>query len=240
MLKMSAELTTFEEEILKITDHLASLKKIITIDAIFLAAKRRLNESEEKTSHAIYKLILQKYIVPGSRMTKNQVLINANRRSIYEYILENPGCHLSEVKEIMNIKGQLAKWHLYILEKFDFIFSARYLKYLTFFPKDFDEDLIAPFLSLKNEKSYRIFKILWQNPVLNLDDFKILIPLQLPTLKYHLNKLIDSNVVKIQHMPNGSYYLLNPDTLFALQEILELSSEEINNYLTSQSRNIPL
>ncbi len=231
---MAVQLTTLEKEILKIAENLASVNKLITIDAIFQAVKRYQNESEEKTSHAIYKLILLKYIVPGSKMTKNQVLENENRNKIYEFILKNPGCHLSEIKDVMNIKGQLAKWHLFILEKFGFIFSIRYLKYLTFFSKSFNEDLINPYLSLKNENSYKIFKILWENPVLNIDELRILLPFQLPTLKYHLNKLIESNVVKIQNINNDSYYLLDPEILSALQELLKISLADLKSYFHSQ------
>jgi len=126
----------------------------------------------------------------------------------------------------MNMKGQLAKWHLAVLEKFDYIYSIRYLKYLFYFPQEFDKNFVIPYLSLKNEKSHKLFSTLLENPILTLDDLKILIPLDLTSLKYHLNKLITSKVIQIQKINAQSYYSLNQDLLPSLRKFLNMDGSK--------------
>lgn len=150
---MAKQLSTLEQSLLEIANELALAKKTITLEILHNKAKKKLKESSATISKAIYDLISKKYLVIGSKMTKPRVLLNEKRNRLHQYINQNPGCHLSELKRYMNIKGQLINWHLSILEKFDFIFSIRYLKYLTFFPKDFDRTYIVPYLSLKDDNS---------------------------------------------------------------------------------------
>ncbi|NVM29643.1 MAG: hypothetical protein HWN65_12445 [Candidatus Helarchaeota archaeon] len=228
------DLSILEAQLLKFAERLAAANKIITIETLYKEISQNPIGPEEEISQAIYHLILKKYIVVGSKITRRQVLLNENRNRIYQHVLKIPGCHLSEIKQFMGMKGQLAKWHLAVLEKFDYVFSLRYLKYLTYFPNEFDENYVVPYLSLKNENSYQIFSTLWENPVLTLVDLKILLPMELPTLKYHLNKLIDSKVVQIQVKNNQSYYLLNRDVLFPLQQFLNINQEELLNFFQYQ------
>ena len=206
---MESELPAVEREILGIAEEMASAKKTITMESLHQAAKRKLAAKKDAISVGIYNLILKKYIIIGSKMTKAQVLSNSKRNRMYNYILESPGAHLSEIKKFIEIKGALAKWHLSILEKFGFIYSVKYLKYLAFFPKDFNRQITIPYLALRDKNPRKIFQTLIENPVLPLSEIKTLIPLDLPTLKHHLNKLIDAKVIQIQEISGEAYYLLN-------------------------------
>ncbi len=232
---MAKQLSMLEQNLLAIANKLALAKKTITLETLHNKARKELGESSATISKVIYDLISKKYLVIGSKMTKTQVLLNEKRNKLHEYINKNPGCHLSELKRYMNIKGQLINWHLSILEKFDFIFSIRYLKYLTFFPKDFDRDYIIPYLSLKNENSYKIFSNLWEKPALNQSNLKSLVPMELPTIKYHINKLIESKVVLIQEIQDTPHYLINPEVLLPLQKFFNYKVEDLEDFIKFQN-----
>jgi len=223
-----------EWKILDIASKLAAASKLITPESLYKMARHTLSDPREEISGAIYNLVIKKYIVIGSKMTKNQVLLNEKRFRIHEYISQNPGCHLNEIKAFINIKGQLVKWHLAILEKFDFIFSIPYLKYLTFFPKEFDRTLTVPFLTLKNSNANAIFSVVWANPGLTLSDLRALISLDLPTLKYHLYKLIEAEIVEVQEFNSQTFYFLNPELLKHLQKFLNVNDEELEFLLNYQ------
>ena len=228
-------LSGLEWKILDVASKLAGANKLITTESLYRISKQNLADSREDISAAIYDLVLKKYIVIGSKITINQVLLNEKRFRIHEYISQNPGCHLNEIKAFINLKGQLVKWHLAILEKFDFIFSVPYLKYLTFFPKEFDRTLTVPYLTLKNANANTIFSTLWANPGLTLSDLRPLIPLDLPTLKYHLQKLVESKIIEIQEVNEHSYYFFNSQILKNLQKPLNLSDEELENLFNYQN-----
>jgi predicted transcriptional regulator len=223
-----------EWKILDVASKLAAASKLITTESLYRLAKQSLADSKEEISAAIYDLVIKKYIVIGSKITKNQVLLNEKRFRIHEYISQNPGCHLNEIKAFINLKGQLVKWHLAILEKFDFVFSVTYLKYLAFFPKEFDRTLIVPYLTLKNANANAIFSTLWANPGLTLSDLRPLISLDLPTLKYHLQKLVESKVIEIQEVNQHSHYFLNSEILKILQKSLNISDDELENLFNYQ------
>lgn len=229
-------LTNTEVKILEIADQLAAAKKTISVEALFRRAKRTLIETNEEISNAIYQLILKRFIIIGSKMTKTQVLSNKNRNRIYQYILKNPGCHLNEIKEYMNIKGQLGKWHLSILENFNFIFSVRYLKYLYYFPVNFNRDIARPFVSIKNPNAHKIFTALWDNPIMSLPNLKLVIQADLTTIKYHLRKLIASKVVSVLEQNKKVLYYLNQNTLIPLSLLIHKNTEELQKFLITQDR----
>ncbi len=232
---MDATLSELERKILEIASSLAEAKKTITIQGLYKESKRKLGGNSDAISNAIFGLILKKFINIGSKLTRDQILLNAKRNSIYNYVSSAPGCHLNEIKQFSNLKGQLCKWHLSILERFGYIYSARYLKYLTYFPKDFPKDLIVPFLSMKDANSYKIFLGLWENPVITLSDLKPQLDLELPTIKHHLNKLLDSQVVITQEINNELHYLLNQNMLFSLQKYINIEMPVLEDFVNYQN-----
>ncbi|MHA1649582.1 MAG: hypothetical protein ACTSYB_05255 [Candidatus Helarchaeota archaeon] len=231
---MEQSLSNLERDILQIALELIKSKKTITLQKLYYLAKKKSKESSEAISSAIYQLTLKKYIIPGTKMTKNQVLLNEKRNKIYGYIIDRPGCHLNEIKQFMNIKGQLIKWHLLILEKFGYIYSQKYLKYLNFFPYNFKRNLIIPYLSLKHPLSYKILLTLMKHPLIHLNNLKELMHENFTSLKYQLEKLIDSGVVKIQYIHDIKFYYVNEELLMALQTYLKISEEELELFLIRQ------
>ncbi len=223
-----------EWKILDIASKLAAANKLVTTENLYKLAKQHISNPKEEISAAIYDLILKKYIVIGSKITKNQVLLNDTRARIFQYISTNPGCHLNEIKTYINLKGQLVKWHLVILERFDFIFSTTYLKYLTFFPKEFDKTITIPYSTLRPSNANHLFSILRENPGLTLPELKSLSSLDLPTIKYHLEKMVAAKIVEVQECNLQTYHFLNPEILKALQKVLKISDKELELFSNYQ------
>ena len=42
-------------------------------------------------------LVEKNFIVEGSKLTRNEILTNINRKKIYEYIQKNPGSHFNKI-----------------------------------------------------------------------------------------------------------------------------------------------
>ena len=55
-------------------------------------------------------------------------------------------------------------------------------------------------MSIKDPNPYKIFSALWSQPASTLDQLKTAIPMELPTLKHHMKKLVDSKVVQTEEI----------------------------------------
>jgi len=233
---METDLSDLEKKILEIADLLTLSNKTITLETLFNGSKKNLAKSTEEISKAINFLILKKYIIFGTKVTRNQVLLNGKRYRIHLYILNNPGCSLAELKKFINLKGSLINWHLSVLEKFNFIFRRKFLKDLRFFSIDFNESLVTPWLILKEPNSFKIFEILLQYPILELQQLKTFTFLELDTIDYHLKKLIEIHIVRIEKIHDYNFYTLNPETIKSLQNYLGLKEKDIKNFLYLQNK----
>ena len=138
---MDVNLSQTEEKIIDFADSLANSDIEITINKLFESAKKNSHESAVELSKAINLLITKSYIVPGKRVTKDQLLLNGKRYRIYFYIRNNPSCSFSDIMEFTKIKEILINWHLAVLEEFQFIFHAKYQGKLVFYPIEYKDKL---------------------------------------------------------------------------------------------------
>jgi hypothetical protein len=118
-------------EILKIAEGLVQ-KKPLEVDTLYREARKKLDYPVEEINQTIYELILKKILIPEKKIVKTQVLANNKRDAIYRYILNNPGTHLREIRDELNLQPHLTNLHLKVLESFNYIYRKKYLKYRLF------------------------------------------------------------------------------------------------------------
>ncbi|KKL13137.1 hypothetical protein LCGC14_2528770 [marine sediment metagenome] len=63
----------------------------------------------------------KKLIVDGSKLLRNDILQNPNRKKVFNCIINNPGIPFMEIVRILNMSNFLVKWHLDMLLRFNFI-----------------------------------------------------------------------------------------------------------------------
>ncbi|MHA1648563.1 MAG: hypothetical protein ACTSYB_00070 [Candidatus Helarchaeota archaeon] len=231
---MEPNLSILEKAIIEIANILNLSNKEVDLHILFEIVKENLDETDEEINKAIYSLILKKYIAVKSEMPKKRVLLNAKRYRIYHFILRNPGSKFNDVKKFVNLREPVLRWHLAILEGFEFIYSTDLRGVRLFFPKEFDKFLIAPYLSVKNPNSYKIFLILWEKPVLQIETLNVLSQMPLERLQSQLRELINSKVIKETKINNKVYYYLNPDILILLQRFLKIDDKNLTRFLDYQ------
>jgi len=66
-------------------------------------------------------LTQKKLIVEGSKLTREDLLINQKRSLIYEFIVKNPGTYFNRIVKELNLSNHVVIWHLEMLLKFEFI-----------------------------------------------------------------------------------------------------------------------
>ncbi|MHA1519690.1 MAG: winged helix-turn-helix transcriptional regulator [Promethearchaeota archaeon] len=135
------------------------------------------------------------------RLSIEDVLENENRNSIINLILEKPGVHFNEIlREIHLSAGNLA-WHLDILETFKIVRKERVGQYLLYYPY-FEQNPISK-LDAKLQKSRTTLEILQMindHPGIYQNQIAHRMDLDHKTVKYHLDKLIDAEIVVFEKM----------------------------------------
>ena len=66
-------------------------------------------------------LVNKKLIVEGSKLYRDDILINKKRNIIYEFIVKNPGTYFNRILKAVNLSNHVIIWHLEILLKFEYI-----------------------------------------------------------------------------------------------------------------------
>ena len=135
------------------------------------------------------------------RLTMEEVLENEFRNQILNLIIENPGIHYSELLRSIETSSSNLAWHLDILETYKIISKKRVGRFLIFYPfidknpfADFDINLI------KSKTTLDIFQIIGDNPGIFQHQIAKRMDLNRKTIKYHLDKLLSSNLIRIERI----------------------------------------
>ncbi|UXM84642.1 winged helix-turn-helix transcriptional regulator [Methanococcus aeolicus] len=138
---------------------------------------------------------------------KDKVLLNKKRKEIYDYIIDNPGCHLRKLSEELNISLSTLSWHLRILEKAELIKSKKIGNKIIYYPVGMDKnDLLLLYLSnTQNE----IYQYLLNNDA-HLRKIAKDLDMNVETVRYNLRKMEELDIVNAKEDGNKIVYYVNP------------------------------
>lgn len=133
------------------------------------------------------------------RLSLEEVLENENRNSIIELILNEPGIHFNELLRKTGLAAGNLVWHLDILQTYKIIGKKRVGNFIAYFPY-YQKNPLSN-IDLKLQKSKLTLEILemieeepgiWNNLITK--KFKV----DHKTIHYHLNKLSELGLIKLQ------------------------------------------
>ncbi|MHA1386558.1 MAG: hypothetical protein ACTSR3_22630, partial [Candidatus Helarchaeota archaeon] len=188
--------------------------------------KSNLNYRNEEFSRGIYNLVLKKIIFSGKKITIKNILNNNKRSRILEFINQNPGAHLREIRKKLNLTPHITNWHLTVLKDFEFIYEFKYLKYKNFFPFNYKKGMEKPLLVLKNKNAVIIFKNIYSNPDLDLENIKSLCGLSSKIINYHFNNILSSKLIIPYEVQGKQYYKIDVNKLNYINQFLNLPLDE--------------
>jgi len=158
-------------------------------------------------------LIKKNIVVEGSKMIREEVLSNSNRREIYEYIKENPGAYSNKIVTSLGLSTFLVNWHIDMLVRFGFIHTEKIENFDAYYDSTTDPDYYELYHIISREKcsqiidylefkeggctKYELSKELGMHPntvskyINKLDELGLLFSIQfLNKVVYQLNKLL--------------------------------------------------
>jgi len=159
----------------------------------------------------ILKSLVEKgLIVEGSKLTRNEILSNFNRKKIYEYIQKNPGIIFNRIVTNLNLTIPVVEWHLNILMKFNYIIKEKIDNSVVYFDLNIKpEDRMTKYLISKG-KSKQIINLLAVNQEgMTKNQISKKLNMHATTVTKYLDKLHEFGIITKKSLPNKNLYFLN-------------------------------
>lgn len=211
---MAVELGEQEKAILDIVHDYLNKNRQFTFEEIipYIISKVRLaslNINKVGIKVILKSLTNKKLLVEGSKLTKSDILNNQKRKSIYEYIVNNPGTYFNRIVHELNFSNHIVVWHLNMLLKFDFIHKEILEKHEIYFDatKQFDE-IISKYFTSK-EKSKEIINFLKSDDIgVTKTSLSHELNMHMDTLAKYLSILEKFDVIVKKKIDNRNLYFL--------------------------------
>ena len=140
------------------------------------------------------------------------LLENHNRRFIFEYIVNNPGCTIAEISDQKKIKRGSVKYHVHKLKSEDRIALVKEEKFIRLFQNssifDANEKLIAA--HVKNETSRLLLCTIVENPGITNQELADKFNLAKSTTHWHLQKFNNDKIVIFETKGKYKKCFVNP------------------------------
>jgi len=154
----------------------------------------------------------------------SQVKLNqSTRQQIYNIIEQNEGIHLREICRMLDKKMGVIQYHIYVLESANLINSLKDGRYKRFFINHQDSPEKQIIISLlQRETTAKILSLILQNNGDGISHSAIAKELDSSSqaISWHIQKMMDANVIIILKYGCQKYYQINPTFLPIIESLL--------------------
>lgn len=200
------ELNSIEREILEIAVKIGGSKRPIELEPLYKETISQLDYPENIIVKTINKLFREKYIIEGYELTKLNLLENKKRKSIYDYVEQNPGAHIREIQKTFDLGTYDTLRNLNYLEVFGFLRSKRFMNKVTYFLVGTDETRDEKILILKNARTKIVFNQIDTLEKARLSELVKSLNLSHGQIQPHIKKLSEYHLIKSVIENNVVYY----------------------------------
>lgn len=129
--------------------------------------------------------------------TEKESTIQSNKDRIYQYITNNPGCHLRKIIKELGLAMGDTQHHLNMLEKTDLIKSRRMGVFRRYYAASiYGERLESLLATFGQEVPRDIILYLIENPGANQWEIAHYKNFSAPTINWHMSRLIEKGLVR--------------------------------------------
>jgi DNA-binding MarR family transcriptional regulator len=135
-----------------------------------------------------------------------------NRDRIYQYIINNPGCHFRKIGKDLDLAMGHTQYHLKTLEKADLIKSRRIGVFRRYYTVSiYGERLESLLAILRQEVPRDIIIFLIENPGTTQADIAKHKGFSAPTINWHMSRLIEEGLVRSRKQGKFVNYYVEGD-----------------------------
>ena len=144
-----------------------------------------------------------------------------NTEKILQFIKQNPGCHLRQIKRELKISMGTLQYHLNLLEKNGKITSDKHSLHRYYFPIGLFQDNEKNVLKILNKETERdilMFIIERKNPTQT--EIVDAIQISAPSVNWHISNLIQLSLLREERDGKFKRYVFsgNPDHIISLMK----------------------
>ncbi|MFX1257655.1 MAG: winged helix-turn-helix transcriptional regulator [Promethearchaeota archaeon] len=215
---MSKNITKQERLVLSIIQEYLGKNRHFNLNSIvpFInsrCAKQSVNINNEGIRLILTSLVKKNYIAEGSKLTKNKLLRNSNRKEIYEFILENPGISFNRIVKELNLSPPVVVWHVNTLIQFGCIKKKKINSHEALFRIHLDSKKEKVLHFLSREKCKKIVDYLIEKKQgKSKSEISSELNLSRNTVKKYIEKLEEFDLIRKKKIANKNLYFLNSDS----------------------------
>ena len=147
------------------------------------------------------------------RLSIEDVLENETRSKIIDFILDRPGCNFNQIRDAARLQAGAATWHLELLLQYGVIRRVETGQFHLYYPLYVKNPIEALDLHLvKSETTLAILEFIAQHPTSNQEGIGKAVGKDVRTVRYHLKKLQDANLVAVTDDHRHRIYTINDAT----------------------------
>jgi len=157
--------------------------------------------------------------------------INQNILRVLEYIQNNPGCHLRQIKRELGLAMGTIQYHLNLLEKQGKILSERQNFHKYYFPVGLFEQNERDLLKILNQETAReILLAILEKKNPTQTDIASLMKISSPSVNWHIKKLVEMKL--IQEIRDGKFkrYVFSVEPKYIVSLLKNYHSNIWNNW----------
>jgi len=215
---MTQQLLTEEQMVLDLVQEYIEEHQFFNANAIipFISsrfAKSSINISDQGIKSILQSLVKKNLIMEGSRLTREKVLKNQNRKKIHDYIFYNPGAYFYEIVKKTKLNIPVVEWHINILLNFNFIIKRKIGNQEVYFEAGNEQELDETVHFIKKDKSKKIIKYFLYDNDDGITKTRISKELKMHynTINKYFEKLERMCILHKKKLSNMTIFFLNKD-----------------------------
>jgi predicted transcriptional regulator len=204
-----------EQTVLEIINEYLDKNRFFSVNDIlpFISsrfAKSGININVNGIRTILKSLVEKNFIVEGSKLTRDEILFNFNRKKIYEFIQQNPGTHFYNIVTNLDLNIPVVEWHLNILIKFMYISKEKIENIMAYFDVNVKPESRMVIYLMSKDKCKQIINFLKENQE-GMTRYQISEQLNMhsTTVAKYTDKLNENGILTKKSLSNKTLYFLN-------------------------------
>jgi len=230
------------QQVIQIALELTKEHRLINTELLYNRAKRELKIPRQGLNSIIQMLLNRKFLVDGSKFTKETILRNKVRYYIYWLVKTNIGAHFSFLKK--NVSQQKESeigvghliWHLEKLLKFNLIKKVKVKNCTMFLPVEINDEEGILYFIMRDNLNRQIVEILLEHESVNKVDIYKDLNINRERTYYRIKKLIELEIISpiVEDVKSISINLSKKDLIMeVIKNILSTKQIKEKNKLIS-------
>ena len=214
---MPIAITQEEQIVLSVVQEYLDKNRQFNMEKIlpFIISRFRLayiNISKNGIEEILRSLIKKELLVEGSKLSRDDILLNLKRLSIYNYILKHPGTYFNKILKELGLSNHVVVWHLNMLVKFNFIRKEILDNHDIYFDTDMELEEVKKIYFTSKAKSKQIIDYLKiNNDGITKTQLSNDLKMHPNTVTKYLETLHEHDIIIREKMSSKTLYFLNSE-----------------------------